>query len=73
VLAVRFLGGVGFIVPVITVGLGLGAIYGGFHYAVDVVAGVAIGIFGSAAGLFLTGSFRAQANAIAPTYPGSGR
>jgi membrane-associated phospholipid phosphatase len=73
VLAVRFVGAKGLIVPIVTIGLAFGAIYGGFHYAVDVIAGAVIGVVGSVAGLLLTGSFRPQANAIAPTYPGSGR
>jgi membrane-associated phospholipid phosphatase len=73
VLAVRFFGSRGAVVPVITVGLAFGAIYGGFHYAVDVVAGAVLGICTAVAGLALMGSRRGQANAIAPTYPGSGR
>jgi membrane-associated phospholipid phosphatase len=73
VLAVRHFGARGAIVPVVTLGLALGAIYGGFHYAVDVVAGAALGISTVIAGLWMLRSGGGQAKAIAPTYPGSGR
>jgi membrane-associated phospholipid phosphatase len=73
VLAVRFFGARGAVIPVVTIGLALGAIYGGFHYAVDVLAGAMLGVSAAIAGLLLMRSFRSQANAIAPTYPGSGR
>jgi membrane-associated phospholipid phosphatase len=72
-LALRFFGARGAIVAVVTTGLALGAIYGGFHYAIDVVAGAVLGIGAAMAGLGLTRSIPVQANAIAPTYPGSGR
>ena len=35
---------VGWIVAVLTVGLSIGAVYGGFHYAVDIVAGALVGL-----------------------------
>lgn len=73
VLAVRFFGARGLIVPAVTIGLAFGAIYGGFHYAVDVVAGGVLGIGTAITGLALMRSPRGQAKAIAPTYPGSGR
>ena len=73
VLAVRFFGPRGAVVPIVTVGLALGAIYGGFHYAVDVLAGAALGILTAIGGLVILRWCRSQANAIAPTYPGSGR
>lgn len=73
VLAARFFGARGAVVPIVTVGLALGAVYGGFHYAVDVAAGALLGCGAAAAGLALMGAWRPQANAIAPTYPGSGR
>jgi membrane-associated phospholipid phosphatase len=73
VLAVRFFGARGLVVPAVTVGLALGAIYGGFHYAVDVVAGGVLGICTAITGLTLMRSLRGQANAIAPTYPESVR
>jgi len=43
ILAVRYLGRVGWLIPVVTAGLGVGAVYGGFHYLIDVVAGAALG------------------------------
>lgn len=73
VLSIRFFGTRGTVIPVVTVGLALGAIYGGFHYAVDVLAGAVLGVCSAITGLGLTRSLRSQANAIAPTYPVSGR
>jgi membrane-associated phospholipid phosphatase len=73
VLALRFFGRRGALIPIVTVGLALGAIYGGFHYAVDVLAGAVLGIVVAISGLLLIRTFGAQANAIAPTYSGSGR
>lgn len=35
---------VGIVVAALTVGLALGAVYGGFHYAVDVLAGLLVGL-----------------------------
>jgi membrane-associated phospholipid phosphatase len=70
ILAVRYFGAKGWVVAVLTAGLGLGAIYGGFHFAIDVVVGAALGAVIAGAGLgmsrWLTGRFR-QANATAPT------
>lgn len=43
VLALRFQRPVGVAVALLTIGLGAGAVYGGFHYAVDIVAGGLIG------------------------------
>ena len=40
--ALRFQRGVGVVVAVLTVGLAVGAVYGGYHYAVDVLAGTVI-------------------------------
>lgn len=39
VCALRFQRGVGVVVAVLTAGLALGAVYGGYHYAVDVLVG----------------------------------
>lgn len=39
--ALRFQRTVGIVAAILTVGLALGAVYGGYHYAVDVLAGVA--------------------------------
>jgi membrane-associated phospholipid phosphatase len=41
--ALRLQARVGIVVAVLTVGLAIGAVYGGFHYAVDVLAGAALG------------------------------
>lgn len=73
VLALRLFGRRGAPIPVVTIGLALGAIYGGFHYAIDVLAGAALGVFTAISGLRLMRTFGTQANAIAPTYSGSGR
>lgn len=42
--ALRFQRPVGIVVAVLTVGLTLGTVYGGFHYAVDSLAGVIVGL-----------------------------
>ena len=44
VLAVRYFGSRGAVVAVFATGLALGAVYGGFHYAIDVVAGLVLGL-----------------------------
>jgi membrane-associated phospholipid phosphatase len=69
ILAVRYFGARGFTVGVVSVGLALGAIYGGFHYAVDVIAGALLGMLTCALGLVLWPSRAraSQANATAPT------
>jgi len=43
ILAVRYFGWRGMPVGLLSLGLALGAVYGGFHYAVDVVAGLTFG------------------------------
>ena len=40
----RFVGAFGFVVTLISVGVGVGAVYGGFHYAIDMLAGAAVGL-----------------------------
>ena len=68
ILAVRYFGKAGFTVAALSLGLALGAVYGGFHYAVDVVVGAAFGATTTAAGLLVARRLsRAQANARAPT------
>jgi len=71
ILAVWYFGRRGVAVGALTVALAAGAVYGGFHYAVDAVAGVALGVGISAVGLGLMGATRRkpsdQANATAPT------
>jgi membrane-associated phospholipid phosphatase len=58
----------------VSVGLAAGAVYGGFHYAIDVLAGAVFGGLVALAGLELFARIDglAQANAIAPTNPASG-
>lgn len=75
VLAVRYFGVRGAVVGVISAGLAVGAIYGGFHYAVDVVAGALLGLTTAFGGLRLMRALSPpdQAKAIAPTYSGSAR
>ncbi len=71
ILAVLYFGRRGLIVGVVTVLLATGAVYGGFHYAVDVIAGAAVGALVAAVGLGATRSVRRSragyANATAPT------
>lgn len=70
ILALHFLGvRHGAIVATLTAGLALGAVYGGFHYAIDVVAGAVVGAAIAAAGLAMARRLTAssQANASAPT------
>jgi membrane-associated phospholipid phosphatase len=69
-LAVRYFGGRGWLVALLTVGLSIGAVYGGFHYGVDVFAGVATAIVTTIIAMLLyrrAPSAASQANAIAPT------
>jgi membrane-associated phospholipid phosphatase len=71
ILAVRYFGRRGLIVGALTAGLALGAVYGGFHYAIDVLAGLVFGVVITIGGLRLAQRLaRAgadQANANAPT------
>jgi membrane-associated phospholipid phosphatase len=71
VLAARYFGPRGHVVSVLTLFLSLGAIYGGYHYAIDVVAGVVVGAVTTSAGLLVARWLRSretdQANATAPT------
>jgi hypothetical protein len=70
-LAVRYFGRKGLVVAIMTTLLSAGAIYGGYHYAIDVVAGVLVGGMLTGAGLLIARWLRsresAQANATAPT------
>lgn len=69
-LAIRYFGVRGAPVSLLTAGLALGAVYGGFHYAIDVVAGAALGAIVTAIALAatrLTASRVLHANASAPT------
>lgn len=71
ILAVLYLRVRGVPVGVLTVLLAGGAVYGGFHYAVDVIAGVVVGTMMAAVGLAATrlGGWAPSdyANATAPT------
>jgi membrane-associated phospholipid phosphatase len=70
ILAIRCFGRRGIVVAVLTFALALGAIYGGFHYAIDVIVGLAVGIACAVTALTMFGRTRTQsvqANAIAPT------
>ena len=71
ILALLYFGKRGLIVTVLSVMLALGAVYGGFHYAVDVLAGLVVGALVAALGLLSTRAARASraiyANATAPT------
>lgn len=71
VLAIRYFGAKGSFVAVASVGLGLGAVYGGFHYAIDVIAGALLGLgavgVGVGASRWLNRRFASQAKATAPT------
>lgn len=70
VLAVRYFGARGALLIPLGVGLALGAVYGGFHYGVDALAGAGAGALLAAAGLRLASTAGraapAQANATAP-------
>lgn len=59
-------------VGIAAVGLALGAVYGGFHYAIDVIVGAVFGGLLTLAGLELSALMdrsTGQANATAPTNP----
>ena len=71
-LAVRYFGARGLLLLPFAIGLAVGAVYGGFHYAIDVVAGAILGILIALAGLevfALIPRSEGQANATAPTNP----
>jgi len=70
ILAVLYFGRRGLAVPVLSVLLAIGAVYGGFHYAIDVVVGLGFGATMTAIGLAATrlaGRSTDYANATAPT------
>lgn len=56
VLAVAFFGVRGLVVALVAVGIAAGAVYGGFHYAIDIVAGIAVGLAVPLGGLWITRS-----------------
>jgi membrane-associated phospholipid phosphatase len=69
ILAVHYFGRKGLVVGVLTIGLAAGAVYGGFHYLVDVIAGALLGAVVSMIGLSIVRrrAVAGQANATAPT------
>lgn len=67
ILAARFMPRAGVIITMLTVGLGAGAVYGGFHYAVDVAAGALLGALTAGSALALHPPREDQPKAIAPT------
>lgn len=68
ILAVRFYGLRGLWLAALTLLLAIGAVYGGFHYAVDTIAGAALGVAATTLALRITAERAApQANATAPT------
>jgi membrane-associated phospholipid phosphatase len=71
ILAFRYFGKKGLTVAALSCGLALGAIYGGFHYAIDVLVGTLFGAGLTFVGLAVSSRLTdaRQANASAPTYP----
>ena len=70
VMVVRYQPRLSFFVFAISLGLAAGAVYGGFHYAVDALAGVAVGDAGCAA----SGSAAPSPGTVGPgLYFASGR
>ena len=71
ILAIRYFGARGSFVAVLSAGIGIGAVYGGFHYAVDVIAGAILGATTAGVGIgvvrWLGRRSAPQANATAPT------
>ena len=69
ILALRYYGRRGLVIAALSAGLALGAVYGGFHYAIDILVGAPFGALTCHAGLRLAAALRrrAQANASAPT------
>ena len=65
-LAVHYFGKRGLIVAVLAGLLALGAVYGGFHYLIDAIAGVLFAVLATTLGVAALRKF-AQANATAPT------
>ena len=74
ILAWRYFRLRGLVLLPLSTGLALGAVYGGFHYAIDVITGVVFGGLLALTGLeifVLIDRANAQANATAPTNPRS--
>ena len=62
ILALRFFAGRGAVIGLLALGLGVGAVYGGFHYAIDVLVGAALG--GTLTLAALAAARRAAARAV---------
>ena len=54
VLAIAFFGVRGLLVALVAIGIAAGAVYGGFHYAIDISAGIVVGLAVAFAGLWIT-------------------
>jgi membrane-associated phospholipid phosphatase len=67
VIATRYFGQRGALLAIPVVLLGLGAVYGGYHYAIDVLAGALFGVLTALSGFATLRAVRRQANATAPT------
>jgi membrane-associated phospholipid phosphatase len=73
-LAWRYFGRRGLVIAPLALGLALGAVYGGFHYAIDAIVGAVFGALLALTGLelfVLVSRTADQANATAPTNPRS--
>lgn len=69
ILAVRYFGKRGLWIAALGLGLALGAIYGGFHYATDVIAGGALGVITTFAGLALFAQLTRRTSGYAKASP----
>lgn len=67
ILAVYYFGARGAAAPVVALLLAIGAVYGGFHYLIDAVVGVAYGVATTVIGLRVSSRVTNHANATAPT------
>jgi membrane-associated phospholipid phosphatase len=70
ILAIRYFGRRGLLILALAIGLALGAVYGGFHYVVDVIAGALLGALTTSVGLVIArrgATAEGQAKASAPT------
>ncbi len=59
--ALRFQGTLGWLVTALAVGLGLGAVYGGYHYGVDGAAGAVTGFVAAAVARSLARGYESRA------------
>jgi len=70
-MALRYQRWTGWAITLLSGGLAIGAVYGGFHYAVDIVAGVGVGVAAYAIALAIPLDDRRRAGEVAggPTSP----